>query len=972
MKSNHESGQTGEPVRLTRRLTPLGIWALSFGCSVGWGAFVMPGTTFLPIGGPLGTVLGIAFGAAIMLIISVNYSFLMNRYPDAGGTFTFAKSQFGYDHGFLSSWFMMLVYLAIIWANATAIPLIFRGVFGNLLMFGRLYSIAGYDVYVGEILVSLAAILLCGFVCMRGIRRISGFQIVLALLLIGGIVFAFVASSLSTDSPGISSDLTPLFAEDKHPALGVLFIVFLAPWAFAGFESVSHTSEECKKPPKRILRVFIVSLMTSAAAYILLALLASFARPEGFSSWTDYVSILGDQSGIRSLPTFQAVSSVLGGPGVAVLFAAAVAGILTGLIGNMTAGSRLLFAVSRDNLIPSKLSALNKNGSPVFAVLLLTLISLPIPFFGRAAIGWIIDVNTIGIAIVYAYTSASAFRAARKERKKPVMATGIVGIAVSLFFLFYFLAPLGGATALATESYLILVLWAVLGFVCFYFMFRKDRGQRIGHSTLIWIVLLLLIVVTSTIWVIGTTQQAVGKSVSDLVKIYVQNEPADAVRQALESGFSSVTGIVIRNTIIQFALLLVSVIIIFVTYANIRKRHQTAEAEKVAAESTSQAKTTFLSNMSHDIRTPMNAIVGYVTLARREPSLSPKTAEYLDKIDSSSAHLLSLINDVLEMSRIESGRMELMPVPTDLRDLMREVKNLFGTQMESKKLQYEVRCENLRDPHVLCDRNRMNRVLLNLISNAYKFTPEGGSVTVDLRQLSREGNRASYELKVRDTGIGMSPEFAAKVFEAYERERTSTVENIQGTGLGTAITKNIVDLMGGHIGVESEKGKGSCFTVSFPLDLDLDAEAKQANEEAAAHTRTGIRGAGLKLLIVDDDQVSLDLEKTLFEEAGFTVETASDGEEAAEAVASGGAGAYDCVLMDIEMPVKNGYAAARLIRSLKDEKLANVPIVALTAKAFSEDVTAAREAGMNGHIAKPLNMKNALETLSGILRFDLG
>jgi CheY-like chemotaxis protein len=284
--------------------------------------------------------------------------------------------------------------------------------------------------------------------------------------------------------------------------------------------------------------------------------------------------------------------------------------------------------------------------------------------------------------------------------------------------------------------------------------------------------------------------------------------------------------------------------------------------------------------------------------------------------------------------------------------------------METKRLQYTVSCEEITDPRVLCDGNRLNRVLLNLISNAYKFTPEGGSVTVTLRQTGREEDRAAFRLSVKDTGIGMSPEFAAKVFEAYEREKTVTVENIQGTGLGTAITKSIVDLMGGTIQVFSEQGKGSEFVVDVAFPVDPAAARSGAPAEG---DETVSDFAGTRLLLAEDDPDNRDVERTLLQEAGFLVETAENGEEAVEMLASSQAGYYALILMDIEMPVKNGYNAAKLIRSLKNPALASIPIVALTGKAFSEDIAAAREAGMNGHIAKPLNMKSAMETLSEIL-----
>lgn len=950
--------EQNDSVRLARRLSPLAVWAFAFGCSVGWGSFVMPGTTFLPIAGPGGTAVGIAVGAAVMLLIGANYSFLMNRYPDAGGTFSYTSVAFGSDHGFLSAWFLGLVYLAIIWANATALPLICRNIFGGALQFGFHYSIAGYDIYMGEILLSLLSVLLCGFLCLRGSGTASVAQIVMALLLIMGIVAVFCAAFFGKTADTAAA-LEPAYSPDNAPGIGMLYIVFLAPWAFAGFESVSNSAEEFKFPVKKSLRIMVIALITAAAAYILLALLAVSARPADAGNWVDYIRSLGDRSGLEGLPTFYGAARALGPAGLAILGVAAAAGILTGLVGNMTAASRLIFAMSRDGLLPRKLSELNGRSAPHYAVYFLMLLCLPIPFLGRSAIGWIVDVNTIGVTIAYAYTSAAALKGGIREKRTGVKITGALGVLISLGFLFYFLIPnLLPVASLSNESYLMLMSWAVLGFVTLLFIFRADRSGRIGRSTVIWIVLLLLIFFTSMIWVLGTTRLETETAVKELTLTGTRSP------DVLTRRFDRVTGAIIRSTVIQFVMVLASMLIIFHIYSTVQKRHQTAEKGKTIAEQNSQAKTTFLSNMSHDIRTPMNAIIGYVTLAKRERDLSPRTRDYLGKIEASSDHLLALINDVLEMSRIESGRMELMPVPTDIGKAMDEVRDLFSTQMETKHLTYTVTCE-AENTRILCDKNRLDRVLLNLISNAYKFTPEGGSVTVTLQQTGRTEDSAAYRLSVKDTGIGMSPEFAKKVFEAYEREKTETVENIQGTGLGTAITKSIVDLMGGTIEVRSEQGKGSEFIVdvSFPLDPAFSGEGARVGE-----TDIGAAFAGMCLLLVEDDPDNREVERTLLEEAGFVVGTAANGEDAVEIIAASTPGDYACVLMDIEMPVKNGYSATKLIRSLRNRELAEIPIVALTAKAFSEDIAAARAAGMNGHIAKPINMKNVFETLSVVLQ----
>ena len=403
-------------------------------------------------------------------------------------------------------------------------------------------------------------------------------------------------------------------------------------------------------------------------------------------------------------------------------------------------------------------------------------------------------------------------------------------------------------------------------------------------------------------------------------------------------------------------------------------------AEKERAEEANKAKSTFLSNMSHDIRTPMNAIVGYLNLAKElhktcekcplyknEPcpdNIPDKTYDFLKKIDASSQHLLALINDVLEMSRIESGKMELELDAMNIVAALDEVHDMFATQMAGKKITFSVDSSQVNNKFVICDKNRLNRVLLNLLSNAYKFTPEGGNISVTLKQISDVRDVfADYELRVKDSGIGMTPEFAAKVFEAFERERTSTVSKIQGTGLGMAITKSIVDLMGGDIKVITAPGEGTEFIIEITFELAEEME-EEVTEEQAAQV---ISFENKKLLLVDDIEVNREIAKMLLESEGFIVDTAGDGSEAVEKVANAKPGDYDAVLMDIQMPIMNGYEAAKKIRKLENPKLANVPIIAMTANAFSEDVKAALDAGMNGHIAKPIDVAKMMETLAKIL-----
>ncbi|MBR6028530.1 MAG: response regulator [Clostridia bacterium] len=378
------------------------------------------------------------------------------------------------------------------------------------------------------------------------------------------------------------------------------------------------------------------------------------------------------------------------------------------------------------------------------------------------------------------------------------------------------------------------------------------------------------------------------------------------------------------------------------------------------AEEASKAKTCFLSNMSHDIRTPLNAVIGFTTLARRDGNTPEETADCLDKIQQSGQMLLGIINDVLDMSRIESGKLELECVPTQLTTLLDGLSSMFSAQMAEKRITYTVTGEDIPHPWVSCDANRLNRVLMNLVGNACKFTPEGGTVSVSLSETGTENGKGIYEFRVKDNGIGMSEDFAERLFEPFEREKTSTVSGIQGTGLGLSITKGLVDRMGGDIQVETAQGKGTCFTITLTFPL---TEAAPAVPESAAQTDF----YGKRLLLAEDNPINREIATLILEDLGFVLDTAENGRQAVEMLQAAEPGHYSAVLMDIQMPVMNGYDAARAIRALPDPALAGIPVIAMTANAFQEDVQQAKNAGMNGHIAKPLQVETMVKTLSRVL-----
>ncbi len=517
-----------------------------------------------------------------------------------------------------------------------------------------------------------------------------------------------------------------------------------------------------------------------------------------------------------------------------------------------------------------------------------------------------------------------------------------------------------------------------------------------------------------------------------------------------------------------------------------------------AAQHANRAKTTFLNNMSHDIRTPMNAIIGFTSLAASHIDNKQQVRDYLTKIATSSNHLLSLINDVLDMSRIESGKVKIEEKECSLPEILHDLKTIVQADIMSKQLDFYIDTVDVVNEHVLCDRLRLNQILLNLLSNAMKFTKPGGVVSVRiLQKRNAPEGYAVYEFQVKDTGIGMSTEFLKHVFEPFEREKTSTVSGIQGTGLGMAITKNIVDMMGGTVSVDSEVGKGTTFTVSLQFktcsgpvrqetipelqglralvadddfntcssvtkmlaDIGMRPDWTTSGKEAVLRVKLAgeqddeyavyiidwlmpdmngvevvrrIRGLigedtpiiiltaydwsdiedealkagvtafcskpiflselreilespfadsnseevlqetfsfhGKKILLVEDNELNQKIAVEILQEVGFTVDVADDGAAAVKRMKEAEPGQYDLILMDIQMPVMDGYEATRQIRVLEDPDIAGIPIIAMTANAFYEDKKAAMEAGMDGHLAKPIDVSRLMELLWEIIK----
>ena len=481
---------------LRKHLSPLGAWAFAIGTSVGWGSLVVTANTYLAQAGPLGSVLGLVLGALIMALIARNYGYMMRCYPEAGGAYAYTREVFGYDAGFLTAWFLAMTYFAILWANATSLPLFARIFLGGTFRFGKLYTLFGYDVYIGEALLSAAAIALFGYLCARQRRVANWLMIALALLFTAGIAACFAGALL-----GKGFTVQPAYIPDASALSQVVKIAVISPWAFIGFESISHGTEEFRFEHEKIRRVLLVAVVSTLALYVFVTLLSVTAYPPQYDSWLAYIRDLDNLEGIQALPAFYAASHYLGGFGVTLLMLSLLALVITSLIGNTTALSRLIYSMAKDEILPERFGRVNAGGVPENAVWLVAAVSAAVPLVGRTAIGWIVDVTTIGATLIYGFVSACAMKRARGLGDRREFWTGCVGLGVMLAFGAYILLPnLIARGSIARETYLLFIVWSVLGFLFFRNILHRDRERRFGATIIVWVALLALVLFVALIW----------------------------------------------------------------------------------------------------------------------------------------------------------------------------------------------------------------------------------------------------------------------------------------------------------------------------------------------------------------------------------------------------------------------------------------------------------------------------------------
>ena len=1233
--------------------TPLGMWAFSIGTSIGWGSFIVTCNTYLQKSGVLGTVFGMLAGMAIILVITWNLQYMIQVSPDAGGIYTFEKKTGGKDLGFLAFWFVLLSYMAVLWANITSVPLFARFFMGNTYQAGFHYSIFGYEVWFGEAVLSICAILIVAFLCAFSSRLPNYIVTVAALVFAAGFTVCAVIAIVRHDS---AYSYEPLFLEDSDAFPQIVRIAAISPWAFIGFENISHFSEEYDFPVKKVRGILISSVLITTLLYLFVSILSVSAYPPEYHSWLEYIRDMGNLEGIRAVPAFYAANHYLGRPGVMLLMMALFGVILTSLFGNMLALSRLLYAAGREGEAPRWLSVISRRGIPANAIYAVAAISVLIPFLGRTAIGWIVDVTTLGATLIYGLISHAVYVHAKESGNRTEQYTGMAGIMLMLSFLLLLLIPgLLPFHAMETESYALFIVWAVLGLVYFRILIRRDRGRGIGQQRIVvWVILLVIVTFASMMWVSRATENAANEAVNRIFE-YHESHPADDSNEQvrddrvefLEEQAEQISSTNTLYTVVSLGLFLIIILMMANNYRDTKEldeklteaEHEAESARKIAelndtisslldnipgmtftkdaetgvylacnqafadyahkadpegvtgltdaqifdpvtaehfveddrmalsmdrpyiffedvpdaagnprqlqttklkyydaagrlcllgicqdvtdmvriqhesamtredyenlrgsgimythiaqtlardyvdmfyvnldteefieyrrggvskalsemrrgwhffsdcrmelgervwhedreaflqamerrnlmkalehrdtfvmtyrengkagptyvsmkislmedddhfiiagitnvdaemrdamsksealaealnsAEEANKAKTSFLSSMSHEIRTPMNAIIGLDTLALRNDSLSDETRDYLEKIGASARHLLELINDILDMSRIESGRLYLRKEVFSLSAMLEQINTMVTSQCSDKGLEYECRITGQVDEAYIGDDTKLKEVLLNILSNAVKFTEAPGSITLNVERTVRYDDQSTLRFTITDTGIGMDEEFIPKIFEAFSREDDGLSTKYGSTGLGMAITKRIVEMMNGSISVESEKGAGTEFCVTVTL---RNCDKGTIGED------TAIDPHDLFVLVVDDDIVAAEHAKTVLEEVGVRTDICTSGEKALRMMEVQHAKhkPYNLVLMDWNMPGMSGMETSAEIRKRYDTEST---VVVLTAYNWDDISDEAERIGVDSFLAKPLFASNVIDEFEKI------
>ena len=573
--------QSGKQEELRPYFTRPGVWAFSVGTSIGWGSFVVTCNTYLTQAGILGTVLGLLLGMAVVLIVNRNLCYMMERSANAGGIYSYGTGVRGHDTGFLIGWFLLLTYLAILWANITSLPLFARRFFGTLFQFGYCYTVFGYDVFAGEVLLSVAAVVLVGLLCTRFRKLPQMLMLVLTVLFLGSVTVCTVGALVARDGAGTS--FAPAYIPDSGHLRQIVRIAVISPWAFIGFENVSHFSQEFSFPVKKIRSVMLASVLMTTAFYILMTLLSVTAFPPEYENWLAYIRDMDRLEGLQAIPAFYAASRYLGGWGMTLLVLALLSVVLTSIIANLTALSRLLYALGRDRVAPVAMGTLNRFHIPGKAIWAVVALSCLIPFLGRTAIGWIVDVTTLGATIIYGFLSDSVRKDAKNRGDRLETVTGAAGEIIMIGFAVLLLVPnLLSFEPMASESYLLFAAWSLLGLLTFRIVLWRSKERVFGRSVIVWIVLLLLMMLTILMWVNRKAQIVTEESMGVIGAYYEQAVTVGGGMDASEFlGRQSkrIGNAISQGMLVSLSLIIISVAIMVNNYRTALSREREWEEE---------------------------------------------------------------------------------------------------------------------------------------------------------------------------------------------------------------------------------------------------------------------------------------------------------------------------------------------------------------------------------------------------------
>lgn len=558
----------------------LGAFGLSVGTSIGWGSFVVTSSDYLSQAGLVGSIIGILIGVVLLGVIAYCYHFMMNKVPDSGGIYSFVKHTFNGDHAFLAAWFMIIVYGAILWANVTSISLFARYLFPGVFSFGKLYTLAGYDVYIGEILLCTAVLALVGGFTFLNKKLTSYVTFGLVSIFIAIILFVSIFSIIKSN--GINIQEVAFVPGDGDYMKQIVSVVAMTPWAYIGFECISHATGSFTFKTSKAFKILVASLIASTVVYVLLCQISVMAHPAEFASWHAYVSN-GISNNITSIPPFFVAEFYLGQTAGRVLFGIALACILaTSIIGNLFALSNLVQRMAEDRVFPAKFAYVNKRDIPVFVrafVLGITFFAL---LLGKSAISFIIDVNNICGVIVYAYISAAVMRLGIDKHHRTPIVLGVIGIIIALTFGAFHLAPIFSDTqSIAQETFITFVVCMFIGFIFFAFTLRRDQKGNFGNSSVVWVALTIVILFFSGVWVAERSKKLYAELATDISNLYAQAGGGEVDASKINALKDQSTGNLIAGLVTLFIILSLTMIVLFAVLEMIRRKSNKQKQEIV-------------------------------------------------------------------------------------------------------------------------------------------------------------------------------------------------------------------------------------------------------------------------------------------------------------------------------------------------------------------------------------------------------